>query len=192
MSRVHFDQIAPPSDFDRLPIRFVGTASRASAVVRLLMLLPAMAVLIVPLMLVIAHASGETAGIGLISERPLSAAQILIGIAVWCALFFLPARDIVMRLGAERTVTIDGADVRVADRTPFATRSWSTPLASYKGIAHHVRASLSGLRHELILVHADPARNVLVAAADRIPQATLDRAKALLGLPEVPARSLYA
>ena len=76
-------------------------------------------------------------------------------------------------------------------RTPFGSTAWSVPLASYSGIAHHVRASLSGLRHELILVHPDPAKNLLVAVADRIPQATLDRAKALLRLPEVPAKSLY-
>ncbi len=192
MAKVQFDQIAPQADFQALPIRFTGTASRSAAIARLLLLVPAMAVLIVPVTLVIAHASDASGTpLSALSERPLSVAQIVVGVAVWCALFLLPVRNIVMRLGARRTVTIADGTVAVCDTSPFGSTSWSAPLATYCGIAHHVRASLSGLRHELILVHEDPAKNVLVAVADRIPQSTLDRAKALLGLPEVPAKALY-
>lgn len=191
MSTVHFDQISPAVAFDGLPIRFVGTASRTSAIVRLLMLLPAMALLIVPLSLLLAQAATEPSAFAMLSERPLSSLQIATGLIVWCGLFLLPVRDVVLRLSARREVNIDDAAVTVTDRTPFGSTSWTTPLAAYSGVAHHIRASLSGLRHELILVHADPSRSVLVAVADGIPQATLDRAKALLGLPEVPARCLY-
>jgi hypothetical protein len=156
------------------------------------MLLPAMAIVFVPLSFVIAHATGETPTFAKLSERPFSVVQIGLGIAVWCALFVLPVRDVVMRLGSRRTVRIEDGTVQVADKTPFGETKWSMPLASYQGIAHHTRASLSGLRHELILVHPDPAKNVLLAVGDRIHQSTLDRAKDLLRLPEVPARALYA
>lgn len=191
MSKLLFDNIAPASEFDTLPIRFTGRSARGPAVTRLLLILPAMAIFFVPLSLVIANAAGETSPLAAISERPLSILQIGLGIAIWCAIFLLPVRDIVMRLGSERTVTIDGNKVEVSDRTPFGSSRWSAPLSAYTGIAHHVRTSLSGLRHELILVHADPAKNVLIAVADRIPQSSLERAKSLLGLPEVPARALY-
>jgi hypothetical protein len=192
MARLQFDQIAPQADFETLPIAFTGTASRSAAISRLMLVVPAMAVLVVPVTLAIAHAAVESGSpIDALTERPFSAVQIAVGLIVWCALFLLPLRDIVMRLGSRRHVKIEGGKVSVADTSPFGTSSWAVPLASYSGIAHHVRASLSGLRHELILVHEDPSRNVLVAVADRIPQATLDRAKTLLGLPEVPAKTLY-
>ncbi len=191
MSKVLFDHIAPATNFDSLPIRFTGTTSRGPAVTRLLLILPAMAILFVPISLVIANAAGEPGTFHAISERPLSVVQIGLGIAIWCGIFLLPIRDIVIRMGSRRTVMIAADKVVVSDRTPFGGTTWSTQLSSYAGIAHHVRTSLSGLRHELILVHKDPAKNVLIAVADRIPQSTLDRAKSLLGLPEVPARSLY-
>lgn len=191
MTKLIFDQIAPASEFEALPIRFTGSSARGPAVTRLLLILPAMAILFVPLSLVIANAAGESSTLSAFSERPLSVLQIGFGMAIWCGIFLLPIRDIVMRLGSHRTVTIDNGKVDVADRTPFGLTHWSAPLSAYSGIAHHVRTSLSGLRHELILVHSDPAKNVLIAVADRIPQSKLDRAKALFGLPEVPARALY-
>lgn len=191
MSKLIFDHIAPATDFEALPIRFTGRSARGPAVTRLLLILPAMAIFFVPLSLVIANAAGDASPLASISERPLSVLQIGLGIAIWCGIFLLPVRDIVMRLGSERTVMIDGGRVEVSERTPFGTNRWSAPLSTYAGIAHHVRTSLSGLRHELVLVHADPAKNILLAVADRIPQTKLDRAKQLLGLPEVPARALY-
>ncbi|MFM9938847.1 MAG: hypothetical protein ACKVP7_05055 [Hyphomicrobiaceae bacterium] len=191
MAKVLFDHIAPATNFESLPIRFIGTTSRGPAVTRLLLILPAMAVFFVPISLVIAKAAGEPSALSAMSERPLSVIQIALGVALWCGIFLLPIRDIVIRMGSRRTVAIDAGKIEVTDSTPFGTSSWTTQLSSYAGIAHHVRTSLSGLRHELILVHKDPAKNVLIAVADRIPQSTLDRAKNLLGLPEVPARSLY-
>ena len=191
MSRIQFDNISPATDFESLPIAFVGTSSRGSAVTRLLLLVPAMAILLVPLSLVIAHAQSEPSALDTVAARPISAFQVALGIAIWCGMFLLPLREIVMRLGSRRTVRIDSEMVGVTDKTPFGTTTWEASLKDYAGIAHHVRTSLSGTRHELILVHKDAARNVLVAVADRIPQTTLDRAKALFGLPEVPARALY-
>jgi hypothetical protein len=70
--------------------------------------------------------------------------------------------------------------------------SFETPLASYAGVAHHIRASLSGNRHELILVHPDPARTVLVAVAPRFGESDIQRLCLLLGHREVPAKALYA
>ncbi len=191
MARIQFDKIAPATNFESLPIAFIGTSSRGSAVTRLLLLVPAMAILFVPLSLVIAHAQGEPSALDTVAARPISAVQVALGIAIWCGMFLLPLREIIMRLGSQRTVRIDSETVDVTEKTPFGTTTWQASLKDYAGIAHHVRTSLSGTRHELILVNKSAARNVLIAVADRIPQSTLDRAKELLGLPEVPARALY-
>jgi hypothetical protein len=54
-----------------------------------------------------------------------------------------------------------------------------------------VRATLSGLRHELILVHPVRGRSLLLHAGDQMTRGLLERATTLLRLPEVPARELY-
>ncbi len=190
MTKFVFDHVEPAPDFAQFPVVFTLTTSRSSAVVKLLMLAPMMVLLAVPLSLIGAHA--EHPALSLISGNPVSALQILTGFVVWVALFVWPLKRIVACMGARRTVDIDGQTVKVEDSSPFGGSSWSAPLASYRGIAHHIRASLSGNCHELILVHADPAKNVVLAISDRVSQSMFERAKILLNLPEVPARDLYA
>ena len=65
------------------------------------------------------------------------------------------------------------------------------PLASFAGVAHHVRASLSGTRHELILVHPDREKSVLLSLAAKVAQAEVDRVAALLGHKEISPGVLY-
>jgi hypothetical protein len=66
------------------------------------------------------------------------------------------------------------------------------PLASYRGIAHVVRTSLSGTRHELVLVHPLRAHRILLCMADRISEAELAHAARILRLPVIAASDLYA
>ena len=190
MSSFVFDHVEPAPDFAQLPVAFKLTTSRSSAVVKLMMLAPMMVILAVPLSLIGAHA--EHSALALFSDKPVSALQILTGFVVWSALFIWPLKRIVTCMGACRQVQIDRQMVKVDDSSPFGGKSWSAPLDSYRGIAHHIRASLSGNRHELILVHADREKNVLLAISDRVSHTTFERAKSLLGLPEVPAKDLYA
>ena len=190
MTRFVFDHVEPMPDFAQLPVTFTLTTSRSSAVVKLLMLAPMMVILAVPLTLIGAHA--QHPALSLMLGNPIAALQILTGLIVWVALFIWPLKRIVGCMGARREVSIDGGKVAVSDSSPFGDASWSAPLATYRGIAHHIRASLSGNRHELVLVHADPAKNVVLSISDRISQTTFERAKSLLNLPEVPAKDLYA
>ena len=192
MQGAYFDHVVPTPDFTALPIRLQLSTSRSSAILKLALLAPMMILVAVPLSMIAAQAGAEHTALDYVLENPLSSAQIVAGLAIWAALFLIPLKRIITRMGARREVEITASEVRVADSSPFGGRDWSAPLASYKGIAHHIRSSLSGNRHELILVHADPAKCVLLAVADRISQETLDRAKSLFGLPELPARALYA
>jgi hypothetical protein len=191
MARYDFAEMAASATFEHLPEVVVARTSRGSTAVTMLMLLPVLFFGVAPVVLIAFAAFANSSAIDILTTKPLAAIQSLVGLVIWTALFIVPLRRIISRLGSERTVHLDGTTVDVTDVSLLGKRHWSVPLADYSGIAHHVRASLSVLRHELILVHPDPARNVLIAIADRIPQSTIDRAKTLLGLPEVPARSLY-
>ena len=191
MLKLTFDHVEPAPDFNQLPVSLTLTTSRSSAVLKLMMLAPMMVILAIPLTLIGARASAESTAFSFIADNPVSTVQIIVGLAIWAALFIWPLKRVVACMGARRKVAIDAATVKVSDTSPFGGKTWSAPLASYRGIAHHIRASLSGNRHELVLVHSDPAKNVVVAIGDRITQATIDRATALLKLPEVPAKYLY-
>lgn len=186
-----FDHLEPQPDFEQLPISIRLTTSRSAALIRLVMLAPMMVMLAVPLSLIGAIASNETTPLGHLANNPLTALQIATGLIVWATLFIWPIKRIVTRMGTSRRVDIDVASVRVIDRSPFGNRTWTEPLSNYAGVAHHIRASLSGNRHELLLVHADRSKSVLITIADRMSQATIDKAKTLLNLPEVSASRIY-
>lgn len=191
MARVIFDHVTPTPDFAAFPIHLQLTTSRSSALLRLVALVPLMVALALPVLIFGARAGADVQALSAIGDNPVAAMQVAAGLAIWIAIFLWPLKRALLRLGARRQVRIEPGVLHVSDRSPFSSNDWSQPLVAYTGIAHHIRASLNGNRHELILVHPDTARNVLVCASDRISQATFERAQALLGLPEVSARSLY-
>lgn len=192
MNVIAFDHVEPTPDFTALPINLKLSTSRSSAILKLMLLAPMMVMLAVPLSLIGASAATEGSPLSHLAANPLAALQITVGLVLWTALFLWPLKRIIARMGARRRVEIDAREVRVTDTSPFGGRSWSAPLSAYSGLAHHIRASLSGNRHELILVHAEPSKSIVLAIGDRITQTTIDNATRLLGLPEVPARNLYA
>lgn len=174
--------------FDRLPFRVEQKTSRASAVIMLLLLVPAVAAMLVPVGLLAAFA---TPTLWAAAEHPGAAAQVALGLGIWTLLFVVPAKRIIQRFGTSREVRIEHGLVTVRERGGFRSRAWTAPLSTFCGVAHHVRSTLSGVRYELILVHKDRSRSVLLCAGDRIPQSTIDSAAALFGLPHVPAGALY-
>ena len=192
MVHVGFDRVTPASALETLPIHLEQSTSHASVVLKTLLMVPALVAVAVPLALLGAHAMAEPAAFALITDHPTEAVQIALGLTLWCALFVWPLRLVLARAGAARVIDITADMVRVTDRGPLRSATWSEPLGDYRGVAHYVRTSLSGVRHEMILVHADPRRHVLLAAAPAMPQSMLTRTASLLGLPEIPARDLHA
>lgn len=188
---IAFDQVEPKPDFETLPLVINLTTSRAGSIIQLLMLAPMMIMLAVPLSLLGAFASPDTTALEHLASHPLTALQIGAGLMIWVALFIWPLKRIVTRMGASRSIAIDGSNVTVVDKSPFGTITWSEPISGYVGVAHLIRASLSGNLHQLVMVHADTSKSLLIAVADRMPQATIDKAKALLNLPELPASGIY-
>lgn len=182
-------RLAPANE--NLPIMIETSASRASSLTRLLLLLPAVVAFSLPIAGLAFASSDVPSVIGTIAERPMATAQIGVGIIMWFGLFVLPATRTFGRLFAKRRIAIGEDRVDIVERGLFGERSRSVAIADYQGIAHHIRASLSGLTHEIVLVHRKPELNVTLKACDRVTQTMIDEAKAWLGLPEVPARSIY-
>jgi len=174
--------------FDRLPFSVEQKTSRASAALVLLLLVPAVATILMPVGLLAAFA---TPALWAAAEHPGAATQVVLGLGIWTLLFVVPAKRIIQRFGTARCVRIEQGLVTVRESGALRSRNWTAPLAEFSGVAHHVRSTLSGVRHELILVHGDRAKSVLLHADDSIPQSTVDRATGLFGLPHVPAGELY-
>jgi hypothetical protein len=181
--------VASAPAFESLPFSAQHAASRTGALLILLLLVPLLCVLIVPAGLILIYATEEVQRA--FAHHPLATAMLGSGLATWAALFLVPAKRIIQRFGNRRRVTIARERVTVVDDGLFRSSHWLAPLAEFRGIAHHVRATLSGVRHELILVHARRDRSVLLYSADTIAQSTIDRASALFCLPQLPARELY-
>lgn len=175
----------------RLPLTLEPPVSRKAAVFQLLLFLPAALALSVPLAWLLIEALAEPTTLAILAERPLAAIQTALGIAVWLGFFVLPTWWALARLMTRRRVEIAEGRVIIKDTTPFGERTWMAPLASFRGIAHHIRASMSGLAHEIVLVHPEAARSVTLVVKDRVTQAEIDHAKSLLGLGEVSPRALY-
>lgn len=180
---------ASASPFEALPFSFVQQSSRAAAALLLLLLLPLLAVLIVPPALILFLAVEDLRHA--IADKPLAVGMLVLGLITWAGIFLVPTQRLIRKLWTTRSVTVDTGHVTVNEGGLFSSKLWTAPLADFSGIAHHVRATLSGVRHELVLVHRDRRRTVLLHKADRISQATIDRASALFRLPQLPARELY-
>ena len=180
---------APASAFEALPFSFAQQSSRPTAVLLLLLLLPVLAVLIVPPTLILFLALEDLRHA--IADKPLAVGMLVLGLVTWAGVFLVPTQRLIRKLWTTRSVRVAADGVTVNDGGFLGSRQWNAPLSDFSGIAHHVRATLSGVRHELVLVHRDRRRAVLLHTADRISQATIDRAAALFRLPQLPARELY-
>jgi len=185
------DRIAPAEPFQRLPVELMQFPARRAAILVVLGVIPVIAAVIAPFGLVAALAAEKPAALSVMAERPLAAVQLVLGFLVGTVLVVVPVRQAVARLGRRRHIRIENDLITVTARGPFGGSNWCAPLSSFKGVAHHVRATLSGTRHELILVHPERRNSILIEIADRIAQSRLDQVAAVLGLPEIAASELY-
>ena len=185
------DEITRHQDGDAGVTRLEQRASRTAAIATALMLTPVITVCIVPFGLVAATAAGEPGAMAVIADRPLTLLNLALGFALAVALVAYPIRTLLDRVGRHRSVVLGPARVVVTDCTLTGERTWNEPLSAFRGVAHHIRASLSAPRHEIVLVHGDPARSILLHFAPKVQQAELEDVARTLGLPIVPARAIY-
>ncbi|MFN3868080.1 MAG: hypothetical protein ACK4MF_03315 [Hyphomicrobiaceae bacterium] len=191
MRFAQFDEISPAVMDTPLPWRQRQSSATLPGAFVVAALAATVLLVAIPGALIIAHlASGDDA-VRLVTDHPGSAIQIALGLALASALVGWPLYLNTRRIGRRRDVTIDARQVSVSEFSPAGKTDWSEPLSAYLGIAHHLRTTQAGPRHELILVHRDPRRHVIVACAERLTRADIERAALQLGVAEVPAAALY-
>jgi len=186
-----FDTLLPADPIAALPARLLQTSSRTTSAIQLAVGAALIATMAAPFALIASVAVEQASVREIVMARPGACLQIAIGLSLWTALFALPLKRVVARF-TSREVTMTENSVHVLERHPYGASAWTEPLSAYRGLAHHIRTSVSGTRHELILVHPQRRRSVLLAFADRIHQSEVDRLRLLLGVPEIHARELYA
>jgi hypothetical protein len=186
------DRISPATPIDQLPIRLDIAGSRGGLAIALMLLVSAAAFLLTPFLMVGSLAAFQTEAFLKADITWVGGVQLAVGFAVALALTAFAMRRVRMAWGSNATVEIGHGVVAVVERRFGVSHRWALPVTDFLGLAHNVRSSLSGARHELVLVHADPAHNVLIGLAPSMPQQHIDRVAILLGLLEIPASSLAA
>lgn len=181
-----FDSISPSGPIAAFPLRIEQRNAWLPAVALLLMLMLLVGLAAIPAGLML------TLEVTDIWAHPMAGLQGAVGLGIWFVLFATPAVHLLRRLASRRTIRLEAHRVTVAEQHLAGSRTWTEPMQAYCGIAHFIRTSVSGTRHELILVHPERERSVLIAIADRITKPEVEQMARLLGLPEIPARDLYA
>jgi len=185
-----YDRVEPPIPAE-LPLRLVQTGSQRAAALLLALAIPvAVAVGFASLMLLL-EAVRAPATRALLAQHPALGLEILAAIAIWLYLLGLPIRRLLHRMTATRAIEIEAGTVTVTEGGYVRTRTWQAPLSSYTGLTHHLRASLSGTRHELILVHPEREKSVLLSLAGSMAQQEVERVATLLGQKEISSSELY-
>jgi hypothetical protein len=179
--------LSPNGPLTHLPFKLEQQSSRVSAILRLVLLVPALIGVFLPVGLVAAHASDVAIAA---QARPMAAAQIATATIIWLLLFGMPTFGILRRFGLRRTVHVDQTFVAISEIGPFIRWGTTRALSEFCGIAHVTRTSLSGTRHELLLVDAHGSNHVIFHASERIDAATVMSASECLGLPELAARDI--
>ena len=185
-----FDVVEPNSPNQALPLRLSLSPDKARTTARLLLIIPGLGVLLVPAAL---------AGFLLLFADPtaiapydgLTFSALALLPVLWFALTALACLSVLPRMRRKRLVTVTAEQVSVIETGLTGARSWRLPVGAYRGITHHVRASAGVVNHEIILVHGNPDRSVLLHTAPIVNQTSLDHFSGLLRLPVIAAREVY-
>ncbi|MEQ1695994.1 MAG: hypothetical protein ABL901_09165 [Hyphomicrobiaceae bacterium] len=188
MRAAAFETILPNGPITQLPLQLVQTPSRTSPFLMLALAFPAALAVLAPFSMIAAHAAIDSS---MFFERTATTVQLSLALVLWGFVFVLPLVQRTRQLGQSRTISITDDCINVTDRGLLGNKSWVQPLSAYRGIAHHVRSSLSGTRHELLLIHPTPSYSLLLRAADKIGQAEIDELGILLGCREIAPQVFY-
>lgn len=124
-----------------------------------------------------------------LAEQPATALQLALALTFWIGLVIWPLARGLSRLALKRTIAIKNDIVTVTDITPLSCRQWSEPLARFDGIAHVLRSSLSGVRHELHLVHPMDRRAIVLAVGETLSDSEISGVAQRLSVRKLPAKT---
>ncbi|MEQ1718453.1 MAG: hypothetical protein ABL907_21130 [Hyphomicrobium sp.] len=149
-------------------------------------LLGLLAVIVVgPQIAVLFKALGNADTRALVAARPLVAMGLALAFTFWLVMFALPLQRLIANLNGRRSIVITTTSVEVLEENAAGARFWTVPLSHYEGITHRIRTSLSGARHELMLVHPEWDRSVLLMVAEHISETDITHYSRLLGVPQI-------
>jgi hypothetical protein len=186
-----FDTVQIISPADSLPFRSLQISHKWPAIMRLGVLGVLAVAVVGPQLAILFTALGNADVRALAAARPFVGLGLAVSLTFWVALFALPISRLVHNLNGRRSVVIGRGAVDVLDENAAGTRVWTAPLASYSGIAHRVRTSLSGARHELMLVHPKRERCVLLMVGEHISESDIGRFSQLLNVPQIAPRQPF-
>jgi hypothetical protein len=175
-------RLSTPERTSPAPFCLEQHASGTATALGLALMLPLAVAMLTPFALVAAASAGNPAVQATLAAKPALLAQIALGLAFWGLLFGWPLKRLLEDIASRRKVRIVGGLVTITDAGLFTSRTTEVPLGEYAGVQHRIRATISGLHHELYLTHTDSSRSVLLLAAPRIGAADIDRISALIGV----------
>lgn len=132
--------------------------------------------------------AADPAARAIVEARPVAAIMPALGAAIIMAALSWALAKLIRTATDAKTIVISNGFVTVAERTLFATRCWHQPIDAYKGLAHRVRSTLSGPRHEILLVHPDPRLSIRLAEDAKFSATDMARFHEFLGLAEISSR----
>jgi hypothetical protein len=180
------DRMTPSMpDLTAASIRIEQFPARRTTGFLLAALIALAAILLSPFYLIATAALADQGVREAVAIRPLALVQIISGFAFWIVLLGFPIYRLIDTLTRSRIIEIAAGSVTVTDRAFGGTKVWTAPLETFLGLAPYLRASLSGVRHELILVHPDRRRSLLIAMAPRLLQSDVDQIAAFFHLREL-------
>lgn len=186
-----FDVIAFESAAGTHPIRIRQSNDPAVLWPGVALMTVLAALIVIPQALLFAYALAVPQARALAAAHPAGTLQLAIALGVWVLLVCGPLRQMLIRARRSRMITIDRDHVSVTEQTLFGRSDWTLPLADYRGLACHLRTTLSGLTHELVLVHDNPANSLVLQAKDKLTDAEIEQWAGDLGLARADAASVY-
>lgn len=167
----------------RLPITLRQSEPKLARLPGLLLMSTLAALIVVPQIGLAVYALASAELRAALAAHPIAAIELAVAFTFWAGLVCWPLRNIILAMASDRIIDIRNGEVMVVDRTPFSTHGWRMPLVTYSGITVHLRTSLSSVLREVVLVHPDPRRSVILAMAEQIGKREILELCRILGLP---------
>jgi hypothetical protein len=166
-----------------LPLRLEQRADVSRSVASALMALPFVGLSGTLVTVAVVSVVSGPDGIAVLGAKPVASLGLLAAVAVSSLLAAVPISAAISRIGRRQSVVVTGDEVTVEERSLAGVSEWRAPLSSFRGLSHCVRTSLSGARHEIVLVHPDTERSILLAVQPRVTVSDVERMARVLSLP---------
>lgn len=186
-----FDRAVTTSAPGELPLRVQLTNDTWGRLPGVALMVGLAGLIVAPQLALAIYALGASELRQAVVAAPWIGVELAIGLISLIGLVCWPLRLRVARLARRRDIVINRDHVVVTDHHAFGETPWSASMSEFAGVTHHVRSSLSGVRHELVLVHPERGRSLILRVSEQIPGRDLDAVRGLLLMPEVAALALY-